>query len=235
MSASSDETIEAGGAITDVLDRAEAAIASVVGVTSEGRTATSEERVPPEKLLRPPWLSPIWGNDTIGSQAYEPLLGIGAITDALDVQISHAKALSEAATLQEVGRLLAEDAAQPDQKDAVSIEEAVAHLVRTYAYTKLEHGSSAIDFVRRYCQRPIATLLDLLADPDSFQNANGGFHRNAYGDVEPMEGLPDGALPPSGKSGPKSKVAGNMDPRRGRWLAVQEYVAELRDGTVLRG
>lgn len=246
----------------------------VSGLKSVGNYRSEATTVPPEEILRPPWFSSIYTNELIGEQVYQPLLGIDAITDALDVRTTaEDKAIKESERLREIADVLDIDLkgertdeearlykdllarsmeesmfANPVLESGSSIEEAVDHLVRSYAYTKVSQGQqSAHSFVRQYHRRPIATMLEVLGsdhelavrrevDKAGFDAGRVvGFHENAYGDVDPMAGLTDKEWPPAEGKAPRKRVQGDLDPRRERYRAVDAYVSELRASSALRG
>jgi hypothetical protein len=255
-------------------------LAKVAGVNSVSSYKSVTEKVPAEEIIRPPWFASVYTNPLIGDQVYQPLLGISAITDELDVRttaegqidkgdnlIKESERLveiaerldanlrpgeiSNAESVQEHKDLLAQGLYNamfntPNLDSGASIQKAVDHLVRTYAYTKMAKGISAHSFVRQYHRRPIATMLEIFGDEHDlgtrqiFDGAGGGgrivgFHENAYGDVDPMAGLTDKEWPPAAGKKPRKKVQGDLDPRRERYQAVQKYVAELQASSALRG
>ena len=120
-----------------------------------------------------------------------------------------------------------------------SSEDAINALTILYHYVERE-GLDKDHFIGSYVRRPIATMVDIFGGSDEEGKPVEGFHQYAYGDVDPMVGggpwlhsqTPTAEL---GDAGNPSVISPKLDPRREKYLAVQEYLNELRENRALRG
>lgn len=161
---------------------------------------------PAEELIRPGWYGDIWSPSKIG-QVYTDFFGIGAITDP-QVIVAPGGSTS-AATSEEAEEALAEqqkaESGDDPRKDTPglisldegsSIQEAVEFLLLTYSHVKMA-GMDVEEFIRAYCWRPIASMLDMFGTYDLQYSEDGeevvqgveGFHSRAFGEYENLFGL----------------------------------------------
>jgi len=251
-------------AVSTTIGKLIADVRAASGIRTSATYNTEKQEVPPEEAIMPPWFAPIFQNSQIGEKVYRPLLGIGSMTDSLEVKSLEEQAVDKESDKQELLRKekvtkegtteaissridpLTSAQIAPDLQEGASIEQAIDHLVRVYAYLKMQGDNVSVSsFIKEYHRRPIATMIDLL-DSGITETSPGelgltiavtgwGFHSDAFGDVDSMEGLSNRPLPPIGKSGPMRSIDANVDPRRSRYKLVEEYISELRQSRALRG
>lgn len=142
-------------------------------VVHEDLTLSSVQRPTPiEDIIKPAWISGLYGNANIGDKIYQPFFGCGAITDELATQ-SGTRNVATGSDLE-----VDADAGDPLEKvestlanlsstrGEVSIERAVNILSYLYGMVKTEEGADVDAFIRAYTYRPIATLEDMLGSED---------------------------------------------------------------------
>ena len=147
-----------------------------------------------ESALTPGWYSDIWGNENIGESVYEPLLGVGSITDTVAASTAEQQEIIKGVVneLEQEGQ---EGLSEVDNSFIAlpgSIEEAIDSIILLYSLVqKRELGVH--DFIRQYTKRPIANMENVLGSSnfelDSSGNPTGqppdmieGFHSRAFGD-----------------------------------------------------
>lgn len=210
--------------------------------------------LPPEEYIRPGWYGDCWAPSKI-SEAYYDFFGVGAITEATQIQNTDgdfsgglygtndaASQLRQVADTNEDLKIAKDQIVALSQTRDASIADAVALLVLTYSVAK--HGKFDIEaLIKAYTWRPIATLLDLFGSndlmltPDGLDVAQGieGFHSRAFGPWENLFGL----VPPEVdevlgiKDG--SPTARRADTRKRKRDQVLQYRAVLALGNVLLG
>jgi hypothetical protein len=134
-----------------------------------------EEGLPVEEVIRPSWFSSLYSNDNIGKRVYLTNLGCESIVDPITVTSGASDFLSTIAPPTSEGsdqapdkpldQVLTEVAALEKQKSFVSVEKAVNFLAYTYGLVKAQQ-LDVDEFVRATTLRPIATMQQMLGDPD---------------------------------------------------------------------
>jgi hypothetical protein len=138
---------------------------------------TEEEQVdmPLEDILRPPWYSSIWFNNSIGGAVYNKFFGTTAVTDPLtvvdefsNVSVPNPDAVAQNAAMSSIKT-------EEDMKfdlnvilaldHGTSIEAAVDLLA--YLYSVMKAGNYDVqEFTRAYSWRPVASMIDMFGTPD---------------------------------------------------------------------
>lgn len=222
-------------------------------------TKTTENPIPVEETIRPPWFSPLYSNLFIGDNIYKPFFGTGSIVDEGLFTTPEGGALF--GSTKDQYEVLAQ--VQAADGDAVkisqildqykastigtipSIETAVDSLA--YLYGEIRRQNLDVQkFIVDYTDRPIATLEDILGSQDLAYELQGdklvktagvsGFHSTAvapYGDLLGLTDNPDLGLPRMQKNGKTFPLSKDLDPRPDRRAAVQAYANDFgSDGSL---
>jgi hypothetical protein len=199
---------------------------------TKGKYIRREGETPFEELVRPLYYSPdVWDNANITEKVYLPLLGSRAITD--DEQIGDPSqfadlvksALDSSNEVSGVVAVVAEDNAVVlkvngrtvatiglNLQTGTTTETAVDGLTLLYGILK-KKNLDVQSFIDDYVKRPIASMVEILGDPDLQFDAKGdpvkradgtlpveGFHSRAFGPynigVKQRVDTGDGSTPP---------------------------------------
>jgi hypothetical protein len=214
--------------------------------------------IPFEDFVRPPWFSDVWKNDRIGA-IYQQFFGTGALTDDLMVYTGSNSSVSSSETDAEpaVRQADAQARREHDPTDwqledggtvqesemKVNVERSIDLLVRAYSEVKQE-GFDVQEFIRAYCWRPIADMIqmlgsrDLVINPETgvVQTGTKGFHSLAFGHG-PMGQNIRNLLPDAnarqilgigtGEGQDRANLISRLDKRADKAARVRDYVQEL--------
>lgn len=130
---------------------------------------------PVEEVIRPKWFSDSYSNTNIGKKIYQPFFGVPSIIDEANFEgLASTTTGSEPPNNVDGDSKDAEtdlsvivDAISADEDAAAkrSIERSVNFISYIYGLVKVK-GLDVDDFIRQYANRPIATLPQMLGDPD---------------------------------------------------------------------
>lgn len=130
---------------------------------------------PVEEVVRPKWFSESYSNSNIGKKIYMPFFGVPSIIDEAAFDGLGASTISsepannsdgEAMSPEENLSTVLNDLAQKEDAAAkLSIERSVNFISYIYGLVKVR-GLDVEEFIRQYASRPIATLPQMLGDPD---------------------------------------------------------------------
>lgn len=131
---------------------------------------------PVEEVIRPKWFSDSYSNANIGKKIYQPFFGVPSIIDEAGFDgLGTATATSEppasssegstAQAEEDLDALVKDLAQKEDSLAKLSIERSVNFISYIYGLVKAR-GLDVDDFIRQYANRPIATLPQILGDPD---------------------------------------------------------------------
>ena len=168
----------------------------------------AREILPLEEVLRPPWISSEYSNESIGERVYQKFFGCRSVIDAM------------------------EGVEKPEGFAGMTIERAVEVIASSYsAYAQ---GGEANAYVHSFTQRPIATLPEVIGTVE--EHGQLGFHTYAFGNFSNLENLDlDLPLPTMDDPTEKKAVQKNLDPRAERLERVLAYRDELLHQRGLRG
>lgn len=222
---------------------------------------------PIEEIIRPKWFSQAYSNAEIGKKIYQPFLGVPSIIDEAAFDgLGASSVTSEPNVIDgdpkdaetDLKKLVDSLSAEEEQRAKLSIERSVNFISYIYGLVKAR-GLDVDDFIRQYANRPIATLPEMLGDPDLDltvgtdgtatvqQRADGttpriGFHSLAVHpkvvDVGNLAGLLEDPnlhvqrINNSGKAGP---IPPQYDVRKEKKDRVRRYIAALGLGPGFRG
>jgi hypothetical protein len=162
-----------------------------------------------EEAIRPGWYSPLWGNERIGKEAYQQLLGVDAITDNISVAsdqvdevIDKAAKAEATATMSKIdpdtGDDLFEHGELSESDDSGvsmglnvlpgSIEEAVDSISILYGLIK-SRGGDVHSFISQYTKRPIANMQEILGSPELRIKDDGNIDTTSPGTENVVEGF----------------------------------------------
>lgn len=133
----------------------------------------TESVVPIEEIIRPKWFSPAYTNSNIGKKIYQPFFGVPSIIDEAAFDGLGEKAVTSEPPLDGAAIDATEDkdavitklTDEENTRAKVSIERSVNYISYVYGLVKAK-GLDVDDFIRQYSNRPIATLPQMLGDPD---------------------------------------------------------------------
>lgn len=209
--------------------------------------------IPVEESIRPPWFSPMYSNMFIGPQIYQKFFGTGSIVDQSLFMTPEGGALANSSS--ERDEILAQiRAADGDSvkissileenegktiSDIPSTEQAVDALAFIYGEVRRQ-DLDVQRFIANYTSRPIATMRNILGSLDLEYVRNGnvlevasgapGFHSSAIAPFGELLGIldnPDQELPRLRKTGKKSPISKDLDPRPERRKAILDYADEV--------
>lgn len=229
-------------------------------------------QVPVEEIIRPKWFSPSYANTDIGKKIYQPFFGVPSIIDeaAFDgLGVSTTSSVPPDTTNgstqdadENLTDIVSSLSQQADALAQLSIERSVNFISYVYGLVKVR-GLDVDDFIRQYSNRPIATLPQMLGDPDldltvdangvasvvSVTGADGkvrtpriGFHSLAVHPkvVDPgnLTGLlvePDSQVQRINGTGKAGPIPPAYDVRKAKKDQVRAYIAALSLGPGFRG
>lgn len=158
-----------------------------------------------EELLRPGWYDKVWTSERVGTDVYEPLLGVGSLTDELELATDAEleQLLKSSFKLQDGARVeltaegqLAGSVQITDNEGEVvvqfnrpkaKIEGAIDSLTLLYSALR-DRGMAMHEFIGEFTHRPIASMTDVLGTSGLVMDESGvregveGFHSRAFGD-----------------------------------------------------
>lgn len=132
------------------------------------RVSTKELRtigIPIEESMRPGFIDGAYSSPLIGSKVYSTLLGVDSVVDVPEDSLPPDISMSEIS----VRVFDSKDKVTTETHKTLSQEDAITLAIRGYNASK-----STSTFIQDYISRPIATLNQVLLDPDV------GFHYRAY-------------------------------------------------------
>lgn len=135
----------------------------------------TETSMPIEEIIRPRWFSQAYTNENIGKRIYQPFFGVPSIIDeaAFDGLGATVSSLPPTNSVegdpkdpdQDLDKLKSDLSAEENARARLSIERSVNFISYIYGLVKTR-GLDVDDFIRQYANRPIATLPQILGDPD---------------------------------------------------------------------
>jgi hypothetical protein len=228
---------------------------------------------PVEEVIRPKWFSESYSNANIGKKIYQPFFGVPSIIDEAGFDgLGTATASSEPPASSSEGEtrqaeedldtLVADLAQKEDALAKLSIERSVNFISYIYGLVKAK-DLDVDDFIRQYANRPIATLPQILGDPDldldvaadgtatakqvtgadgSIRTPRIGFHSLAVHpkvvDQGNLAGLlvePDLQVQRINNTGKSEPIPPEYDIRKAKKDRVRQYIAALGLGPAFRG
>lgn len=224
--------------------------------------------VPIEEIIRPKWFSQAYTNSNIGERIYQPFFGVPSIIDEAAFDGLGAKVVTSEPPLdgtpidatENKDKTIAKLVAEEEDRAKISIERSVNYISYIYGLVKAK-GLDVDEFIRQYSNRPIATLPQMLGDPDLELSVDAtgktqaakrsgtnvtpqiGFHSLAthsslVDSKSKMAGLLDEPtlhiqrINNTGKAGP---IPPEYDVRKEKKDRVRRYLAELGRGPGFRG
>jgi hypothetical protein len=164
--------------------------------TKTSKVAT-DQAIPFEDQIRPPWLSKIFQNQQISDEVYQELYGVDAITMTTKEQDGVRAGTMYAGKEEDIGdgltavHAIAEtDSALDSFIQTNSIRHAVDYISSQYSYLRsLGSTEDTVSWIQRYTKRPIATMREVLGAEDLTFDDKGlptdetkmGFHSKAFG------------------------------------------------------
>ncbi len=134
-----------------------------------------QSSTPIEEIIRSRWFSESYSNAQIGSKIYQPFFGVPSIIDEAifsglgeTTSSNPAPAVSDGLTAspeEDLTKLKDSLSKEENAKARLSIERAVNFIGYQYGLVR-SRGADVEDFIRQYASRPIATLPQILGDPD---------------------------------------------------------------------
>lgn len=121
--------------------------------------------VPIEESMRPGFIDGAYSSPLIGPKVYSTLLGTGSVVDVPEGSLPSDIKMSEIT----VRTFDSNDKVTTETHQTLSQEDAITLAIRGYNSSK-----STSTFIKNYTKRPIATIREVLSDPDV------GFHYKAY-------------------------------------------------------
>lgn len=133
----------------------------------------TQSHVPIEEIIRPKWFSEAYTNSNIGKKIYEPFFGVPSIIDEAAFDGLGAKVVTSEPPLDGAAvdavenkeKVIAKLIAEEEARAKISIERSVNYISYVYGLVKAK-GLDVDEFIRQYSNRPIATLPQMLGDPD---------------------------------------------------------------------
>jgi len=225
---------------------------TIVEVLQDGSTykGTGIE-VPFENQVRPPWLSKVFQNQLIAEEVYRPIYGVDSITLSND-QVSKLKWESQ---MKENMAPVNSDTFANDELEVLitdnSIKAAANYIASQYSAVREANTDDATStWVDNYTQRPVATMRQVLGDPEVlFDKTTGevtdktkmGFHTKAFGYKEVITSIKSAGEQGVTMTSDLSGIASlpikmdEIDPRPDRRQAVTEYLLSLSEESLLIG
>lgn len=232
----------------------------------------TQSSTPIEEIIRPRWFSESYSNAEIGTKIYNPFFGVPSIIDEAifsglgeTVSSNPAPSPSDGASKsaeEDLTKLRDELSKEENAKAKMSIERAVNFIGYQYGLVR-SRGSDVEDFIRQYASRPIATLPQMLGDPDldftldaqgkatvvqvtgsdgSVRTPRIGFHSMAVHpkvvDAGNLAGLleePDLHVQRINNTGVAGPIPPEYDVRKEKKDRVRRYIAALSRGPGFRG
>lgn len=229
-------------------------------------------QTPVEEVIRPKWYSQSYANANIGQKIYQPFFGVPSIIDEAGFDgVGSSTASSEPSNDSEgdvedadanLTTIVQDLSKAENAKASLSIERSVNFISYIYGLVKAK-GLDVDDFIRQYANRPIATLPQMLGDPDldldvdsqgvatvkTVTTADGqtrtpriGFHSLAVHpkvvDAGNLAGLlvePDLQTQRINGTGKSSPIPPEYDVRKEKKDRVRLYIAALGKGPGFRG
>lgn len=280
------QAIAAGGgpstqALTDAMARRKANDQSVRSISQQVYTEVvlyeeveiaTEISTPIEEIIRPKWFSNSYSNTEIGRKIYQPFFGVPSIIDeaAFDglgenttSSVPPNNVEGETANSEtDLTALKTQLSQEENARARLSIERSVNFISYIYGLVKVK-GLDVDDFIRQYANRPIATLPEILGDPDldlqldsqgvatpiQVAGADGttrtprmGFHSLAVHpkvvDAGNLAGLltePDLHVQRINNTGEAGAIPPEYDVRKAKKDRVRSYIAALSLGPGFRG
>jgi len=228
---------------------------------------------PVEEVIRPKWFSDSYSNANIGKKIYQQFFGVPSIIDEAGFDglgtatagsnppASNSEGETRKAD-EDVDALVSELASKGDAAAKLSIERSVNFISYVYGLVKVK-GLDVDDFIRQYATRPIATLPQMLGDPDldldigsdgaatakKITNADGttrtpriGFHSLAVhpkvvdqGNLAGLLTEPDLQVQRINNTGKSEPIPPEYDIRKAKKDRVRQYIAALGLGPGFRG
>jgi hypothetical protein len=150
---------------------------SMVALYEELKLPTATQQ-PVEDIIQPVWFSNSYRNKNIGKKIYGPLFGCGSVTDEIavggvtgsDEEDLHYVSQEDDSIL-DIGiglsakELVKRITKMENEKNRVSVEKAITYISYIYGLVKAQ-GLDVEEFITEYTKRPIATLEEMLGDPD---------------------------------------------------------------------
>lgn len=232
----------------------------------------TQSSTPIEEIIRPRWFSESYSNSQIGTKIYQPFFGVPSIIDEAafsglgeTMSSNPPPAASDGMTAspeEDLTKLKDTLAKEENAKAKLSIERSVNFIGYQYGLVKTR-GSDVDDFIRQYANRPIATLPQMLGDPDldftldaqgkatvvsttgsdgSVRTPRIGFHSMAVHpkvvDAGNLAGLleePDLHVQRINNTGAAGPIPPEYDVRKEKKDRVRRYIAALSRGPGFRG
>lgn len=161
--------------------------------TVTSKVAT-DQLIPFEDQVRPPWLSKIFQNQQISDEVYQELYGVDAITMTTKEQNgiqSGTRDTGESVGDSSVVHSVQEtNAALESFLRTNSVRHAVDYISSQYSYLRsLGNTEDVVSWIQKYTKRPIATMREVLGAEDLTFDEKGlptdatkmGFHSKAFG------------------------------------------------------
>lgn len=222
-------------------------------------------KMPVEEVIRPRgWFSPKYENTAIGEGIYRPFFGCGSVVDQLLVALGDTAIASQAPPDEEPTvdvatgdpvSFVAEVSKVESSRLSYTVEKALNTL--SYIYGLVRSRNLDVDeFISSYTRRPVATLREVLGDPDLSLKVTGmkvevdpgskgkfvGFHTMSVNEQAIQAGGLVGLMddPSTGLTridgnGETAQVLAHYDVRREKLAMVKKYVADLQRGPAFRG
>ncbi len=222
---------------------------------------------PIEEVIRPRWFSPNYANTEIGKKIYQPFFGVPSIIDEAAFDgLGVTTITSEPDTTYgdpkdaetDLVKLIDSLSTEEDARAKLSIERSVNFISYIYGLVRAR-GLDVDDFIRQYANRPIATLPEMLGDPDLdinvgtdggisvVQRSNGtfpriGFHSLAIhpkvvdrGNLSGLLNEPNLHVKRINNSGKSEPIPPQYDVRKEKKDRVRRYIIALGQGPGFRG
>lgn len=218
--------------------------------------------LPIEEIIKPKFFSNSYSNSNIGKKIYMPFFGVPSIIDEAAFDGLGATVSSNPPNPEGADKDAAEDkdavikalASDEEARAKISIERSVNFIGYVYGLVKAR-GLDVDEFIRQYANRPIATLPQMLGDPDleisldgqgvasAIPRANGttprfGFHTLAVhptvvDSTTKLAGLltdPDLHVQRINNTGEAGPIPPEYDIRKEKKDRVRDYFTALQKG-----
>jgi hypothetical protein len=215
--------------------------------------------IPVEELIRPPWFSSAYKNDQVGKMVYQKFFGCGSVVDNLaikgaaqgDAVISGPEDIPPISATEDGTVMVQAVNVAAARAQNLSLEKAINAIAYVYGQVKADPSLSADDYIDQITYRPIATMTDILGDPNLHFDSNGeplpgrgeegevkemrvGFHSSSVSpEVVPLKNLkglmkdPSTKLPRINAVGTPTSISPALDVRWQKQDQVTAYVKQL--------